>query len=84
MKEVADIIAYEGYISNVQVIGKRPGEKVNEDLISKEELPFTYVHGDMIYIYNQENLDENTLSEPYSSATADKMTEEEIKNLVWT
>ena len=83
MKEVADIIAYEGYISNVQVIGKRPGEKVNEDLISKEELPFTYVHGDMIYIYNQENLDMNTLSEPYSSATAEKMTEKEMKDLIW-
>ena len=83
MFDMAQTIAYEGYISEIQEVGKRPGEKVNEDLISKEELPFTYVHGDMIYIYNQENLDENTLSEPYSSATAEKMTEEEIKDLIW-
>ena len=83
MMEVAKIIAYEGHISDIEVIGKRPGEKVNEDLISVNELPFTYVHGDMIYIYNQENLEMHTLSEPYSSATAEKMTEEEIKDLIW-
>tara|TARA_R100001015_G_C4605830_1_gene160877 strand:+ start:131 stop:1051 length:921 start_codon:yes stop_codon:yes gene_type:complete len=83
MMDMAKTIAYEGFISEIQEVGKRPGEKVNEDLISEEELPFTYVHGDMIYIYNQKNLDENTLSEPYSSATAEKMTSEEIMDLIW-
>ena len=56
---------------------------IYEDLISQKETPFTYVHGDMIYIYNQENLDMNTLTEGYSSETAEKMTEEEIKDLIW-
>ena len=83
MMEMAKTIAYEGFISEIQEIGKRPGEKVNEDLISEEELPFTYVHGDMIYIYNQVNVDLNTLEEPYSSATAEKMTEKEMKDLIW-
>ena len=82
MMDVAKTIAYEGYISDVEVIGKRPGEKVNEDLISDKEIPFTYVHGDMIYIYNQHNFDENKLTKGYSSATAEKMTEEEIKDLL--
>ena len=83
MMDVAKTIAYEGYISDVEVIGKRPGEKVNEDLISDKEIPFTYVHGDMIYIYNQHNFDENKLTKGYSSATAEKMTEDEIKDLIW-
>ena len=83
MMEVAKTIAYEGYVSKIEIVGKRPGEKVNEDLISQKETPFTYVHGDMIYIYNQENLDMNTLTEGYSSENAEKMTEEEIKDLIW-
>ena len=83
MMDVAKTIAYEGYISDIEVVGKRPGEKVNEDLISDKEIPFTYVHGDMIYIYNQENLDENRLRQGYSSLSAEKMTIKEMKELIW-
>ena len=61
----------------------RPGEKLNEDLVSDKEVPFTYVHGDMIYIYNQENLDMNKLEKGYSSANAEKMTKKEMERLVW-
>ena len=71
-------------ISNdVEIVGLRPGEKLDEDLISEKEVPFTYVHDDMIYIYNQENLDMNTLREGYSSSSADKMTVKEMKELIW-
>ena len=69
--------------NNVNESDKIDTNEVNEDLISDKEIPFTYVHGDMIYIYNQHNFDENKLTEGYSSATADKMTEEEIKDLIW-
>jgi len=68
---------------DVKVVGLRPGEKLNEDLISGKEVPFTYVHDDMIYIYNQENLDTNKLEKGYSSASAEKMTKKEMKELVW-
>ena len=83
MMEVAETIAYEGFVSEVEVVGKRPGEKVNEDLISESETPYTYIEGDMIYIYNKKNKDTNKLTEGYSSASAEKMTEEEIKDLIW-
>ena len=83
MMEVAETIAYEGFISKLEVVGKRPGEKVNEDLISESETPYTYIEGDMIYIYNKENKGTNKLTEGYSSASAEKMNEIEIKDLIW-
>ena len=78
MLDLAKVIS-----DNVQVVGLRPGEKLDEDLISVREIPFTYIHDDMIYIYNQENLDENKLKQGYSSVSAEKMTKEEMEELVW-
>jgi len=78
MLDLAKVIS-----DDVEIVGLRPGEKLNEDLISDKEVSFTYVHDDMIYIYNQENLDMNTLIRGYSSASAERMTEEEMEELVW-
>ena len=61
----------------------RPGEKLNEDLVSEKEIPFTYVEDDMIYIYNEKNKNDNKLKQGYSSANAEKMTSKEMEELVW-
>jgi UDP-N-acetylglucosamine 4,6-dehydratase len=78
MLELAKVIS-----DDVEIVGLRPGEKLNEDLISDKEVPFTCVHGDMIYIYNQPNYDMNKLTKGYSSANAERMTEKEMMDLVW-
>jgi len=80
MLELAKVIS-----DDIEIVGLRPGEKLNEDLISDKEVPFTCVHDndDMIYIYNQPNYDMNTLKQGYSSATAEKMTKEEMEKLLW-
>ena len=78
MLDLAKIIS-----DDVEVVGLRPGEKLNEDLISDKETQFTCVHDDMIYIYNQPNYDMNTLEQGYSSANAEKMTAKEMEDLVW-
>jgi len=68
---------------DVEIVGLRPGEKLNEDLINVKETPFTYVEDDMIYIYNEENKNDNRLRTGYSSEFSEKMTKEEMKELVW-
>ena len=68
---------------DVEIIGIRPGEKLDEDLISKEELPYTEVEGEYIFLRPEVNEDNSTrLSGALSSETADKMTEEEMKEMV--
>ena len=73
-------------VSNVQpidIVGKRPGEKTNEDLISDREVKKTYIYGDDIHIRMEDNKEENRLYEAYNSATAKKMTHKEMMELVW-
>ena len=65
----------------VEIIGKRPGEKLNETLISKKELPYTKVIGD--YILVLPNIQNNNLTKEHSSANAEWMTDKEMKQLVW-
>jgi len=68
---------------DVEIIGKRPGEKTNEDLISKKEIERTYLYGNDIHIRMEQNKQDNKLSEPYNSKSAKKMTKEEMTELVW-
>ena len=68
---------------DIEIVGKRPGEKTDEDLISEREISRTFIYGDDIHIRTEKNEDNNRLTEPYNSASAEKMTTEEIEKLVW-
>ena len=78
MLELAKVIS-----DDIEVVGKRPGEKTDEDLISEREISRTFIYGDDIHIRMEKNKDNNKLSEPYNSASAEHMTKEEIEKLVW-
>jgi len=78
MLDLAKVIS-----DDVEVVGKRPGEKTDEDLVSKNEVDRTYLYGDDIHIRMEENEQDNKLTSPYNSKTAKKMTEDEMKELVW-
>ena len=67
----------------IEIVGKRPGEKTDEDLISEREIKKTYIHGDDIHIKMEDNKEDNRLYEAYNSATAEKMTHNEMMELVW-
>ena len=71
---------------NVEVVGKRAGEKINETLISDSELKYTHYseeHGDYIFIFDSIEKSHNNLKTEHSSANAEKMTVDEIKSLIW-
>ena len=78
MLDLAKVIS-----DDIEIVGKRPGEKTDEDLISEREISRTFIYGDDIHIRTEKNQEENKLSEPYNSASAEKMTTEEIEKLVW-
>jgi len=82
MKNV-NLLKLAEVISNkeVEIIGKRPGEKLNETLISKREVPFTYVLDDYVYIVPLQQ--ENTLDKEHSSANAEWMNKKEMEDLIW-
>jgi len=67
---------------DIEIVGKRPGEKTDEDLISHREIDRTYIYEDDIHIRMEKNPDLNKLDAPYNSKSAKKMTAVEIKELI--
>lgn len=70
---------------NIEIIGARPGEKLNEILVSKKELPFTHYsdkHGDYIFIFNKKQPLEFNFKKELSSSTADTMSKEQINEMI--
>ena len=67
---------------DIEIVGKRPGEKTDEDLISHREIDRTYIYEDDIHIRMEKNPDYNKLDAPYNSKSAKKMTAVEIKELI--
>jgi len=78
MLDLAKVIS-----DDIEIVGKRPGEKTDEDLISEREISNTFIYGDDIHIRMEKNKGDNKLSEPYNSASAEHMTQEEMEKLVW-
>ena len=77
MLDLAKVIS-----DDIEIVGKRPGEKTDEDLISKNEIDRTYIYDNDIHIRMENNPDLNKLDAPYNSRSAEKMTESEIKKLI--
>ena len=67
---------------DVDVIGKRPGEKLNEVLVTEKELPNTLVDGDYVLVYDHPIVEGN-LREEHSSLTAKTMDTHDMKELVY-
>ena len=82
------------YEVEIENIGLRPGEKFHEVLISKDESPYSWNLGDKFMITNPSKKDEevleaysgkiekNTEIKEYSSEHVEKLTVNEIKELI--
>jgi len=66
---------------DVEIIGKRPGEKLNETLVSKKELPYTMQENGYILIVPDKD-DGGILTEEHSSSNAEWMTQSEMLTLI--
>lgn len=67
----------------IEIIGKRPGEKLNENLVSTDELPFTYVKRNYVFIQKEKNSSKkNRLKKSLNTINAKKMGVSEIKKMV--
>jgi FlaA1/EpsC-like NDP-sugar epimerase len=77
MLDLAKVIS-----DDIEIVGKRPGEKRDEDLISEREISRTFIYDDDIHIKAEHNTGVNRLFEPYNSASADKMCWEEMLEMV--
>ena len=68
---------------NIKEIGLRPGEKLYEDLISEDEIPFSEVDGEFIFLWKEININKDTrLKNKLSSLNAEEMSEMEMKLLI--
>ena len=79
--DLAKVISFD-----IKMVGKRPGEKLNETLISEKELKYTHLskdEGDYIFLFDSVDKSYDNLRTEHSSANAKKMTVGEIKNLIW-
>ena len=77
MYDLAKIIS-----DDVEVVGLRPGERLNEKLMSERELPYTYIEDNLIILKKQLNDGKNKLNIEYSSQSADKMSDVEMLELI--
>jgi UDP-N-acetylglucosamine 4,6-dehydratase len=79
MLDLAKVISEGG---DIEIVGPRPGEKINETLISEKELPFTYCKDNYVLIFNKEQSKENNLDKELSSSSAKKMSKEQIDKII--
>ena len=79
MYELAKFIS-----DDIEMVGKRDGEKLDEKLISEKELPYTYVDGNYVFIKKDINQDvNNRLDKELSSRTGENMNQKDLEELVY-
>jgi UDP-N-acetylglucosamine 4,6-dehydratase len=82
MKTVNMLMLAKIISNDIIYVGLRPGEKLNETLISQKEIANTFVDGKYITIRNYENKNQNILKGEYSSENAEFMTNKEMISIV--
>jgi UDP-N-acetylglucosamine 4,6-dehydratase len=77
MQKLAELIS-----NDIELVGLRPGEKLDEILVSASEVDRTFVDGKFITIRSYENVSENKILEEYSSKSAEFMSKTEMLKLL--
>jgi FlaA1/EpsC-like NDP-sugar epimerase len=64
------------------IVGLRPGEKLNETLVSQKEVLNTKVENNLIFIFDKSQDPNFNIKNEHSSLTANKMPQTELKKLI--
>ena len=67
---------------NVEIVGLRPGEKLNETLVSSKEIPYSRLKNNLIFLFKNKQPIEHNLNTEHSSITAKDMSDEELRKLL--
>ena len=83
IEKFAPIYGYKPEDLKIQIIGKRNGEKIYEELMTEEELNFAFDNNEL-YILNSKkvNSSNNNLNSNYRSDLAKKISKEEIIEII--
>jgi UDP-N-acetylglucosamine 4,6-dehydratase len=82
MKSVNMLRLAKAMSDDIEIVGLRPGEKLNEALISNKELSYTKVIDDYILLFNSKQPQLTNLKSSFSSKNAPIMSDDEIINLI--
>jgi UDP-glucose 4-epimerase len=77
LKVLADLIS-----TNQEIIGQRPGEKIDEELVSEQELEYTEVDNDWILLRNYKTEPSKRLTQSINTITSNKLSKQEIINII--
>lgn len=72
----------KGSSGEVKIVGRRPGEKSHEDLLSEYEMPRVSRDGDLFYYDPHMKTPHTNIEPPYTSALAHRLTTAELTRLV--
>jgi len=68
--------------TKIEEIGIRPGEKINEVLISEHESPYTYIYDDNYYFISHKEVDYPKVNFKEYNSSTNLMNKKEIKSLL--
>ena len=68
---------------NVEIVGLRPGEKLNETLVSSKEIPYSRLKNNLIFLFKDKQPPKHNLPmHEHSSMTAKNMSDKELRELL--
>ena len=67
---------------NIEIVGLRPGEKLNETLVSSKEIPYSKLENNLIFLFKEKQPPELNLKTEHSSITAEDMSDKELRELL--
>jgi len=89
-QEYADAFNYEPDEISIEMVGRRPGERTHEKLISRDELAYTDERDDMFVLYPQIDIDQieteapkdNSIDTEYTSLDSEPLPYENLAELI--